>query len=65
MAVGPAGSAQWTAVNPALAARLGLAEGSGVVLDLDPHNLTTRDGTCVAVDWTVHEADGLAYWLGR
>jgi two-component sensor histidine kinase len=65
MAVGPAGSSQWTALNPALAARLGFTEENVAVADLDPHNLTSRDGTRLAVDWTVHEADGLAYWVGR
>lgn len=69
MAVGPAGGATWSTINPALAKALrlpGEEKGPFNFADpLDTSRVVAADGSLLIVDWTVHEEGSLAFWVGR
>lgn len=69
MAIGPEGTTRWTAVNPALAARLGWtpedAAARELVDALDRSRVLCRDGSYLVVEWDVSADGGIAYWMGR
>src|SRR5438128_1965522 len=70
MAIGPVGSPYWTAINPALAVRLGLNQKHDVARSrfVDPDDrgrVLTHDGSPLLVDWTIREEGDVSYWIGR
>lgn len=70
LAVGPSRTASWTAVNRALAERLGrspreVLAGDPMIEPGNPAFLLCSDGTRLHVQWNIVPGAGVDYWIGR